>query len=113
VIGIEKGFEEAHKGAHIRIPNIFRFIIKWVSPAYLLIIFALWVLTSVFGYSFETGEFVRTGYVADLLGESDPASSHVARLCFALISIVVVFTLVLIAAASGRWKKKITNIKVN
>ncbi|HAV63621.1 MAG TPA: sodium:calcium symporter [Verrucomicrobiales bacterium] len=112
VIGIDKGFEEAHKGAHIRIPNLFKFIIKWVSPAYLLIIFALWVLTSVFGYSFETGEFARTGYVADLLGESDAASSHVARLCFGLIAIVVVFTLVLISAASNRWKKKLTGAKL-
>ncbi len=39
VFGVDRGLEEAHRGAQIRIPHIFRFIIKYVSPAYLLVIF--------------------------------------------------------------------------
>jgi hypothetical protein len=112
IVGVDKGFEEAHKGAHIRIPNVFKFVIKYVSPAYLLVIFALWVLFNVFGWDPKTGGFEPTGYVADLLGKSDEESTHVARLCFILISIVVVFTMVLIGAASTRWKKKLTRVRV-
>lgn len=40
VFGIDRGFEEAHRGAHIRIPGFYRFIMKYVTPTYLLVIFA-------------------------------------------------------------------------
>ncbi|MBI1178512.1 sodium:calcium symporter [bacterium] len=113
IMGVDKGFEEAHQGAHIRIPNAFRFIIKWVSPAFLLIIFALWVLFNVFGWNIDTGQFQPTGYVADLIGQPGKEPNQVARLSLALIGIVVVFTVVLISAASTRWKKKLTGIKAN
>jgi NSS family neurotransmitter:Na+ symporter len=39
VVGIDRGLELAHQGAAIRIPRVFRFVIKYVSPAYLLAIF--------------------------------------------------------------------------
>jgi SNF family Na+-dependent transporter len=39
VFGIERGWKEAHQGAHIRMPVIFKFIMKYVAPAYLLMVF--------------------------------------------------------------------------
>jgi SNF family Na+-dependent transporter len=39
VFGIDRGWKEAHQGAHIRIPRAYRFIMKYVSPAYLLLVF--------------------------------------------------------------------------
>lgn len=39
IFGVDKGLEEAHRGAQIRIPRVFRFIIKYVAPTYLLVIF--------------------------------------------------------------------------
>ena len=39
VFGIERGWKEMHAGASIRIPPIFKFIMKWVAPLYLIIIF--------------------------------------------------------------------------
>jgi SNF family Na+-dependent transporter len=39
VFGVDKGLEEAHRGAQIRIPHVFRFIIRYVSPVYLIVIF--------------------------------------------------------------------------
>ncbi|MGE0158254.1 MAG: sodium-dependent transporter [Gemmatimonadales bacterium] len=39
VWGIDKGFEEAHHGALIRIPGFYRIIMKYVTPTYLLVIF--------------------------------------------------------------------------
>ena len=50
VFGVDKGLEEAHKGAQMRIPGIFRFIIKYVSPAYLLVIFLGFCWNNVPGY---------------------------------------------------------------
>jgi SNF family Na+-dependent transporter len=43
VIGMEEGMKEAHLGAQMTIPRIFRFVIKYVTPAYLLIIFVAWL----------------------------------------------------------------------
>ena len=43
VIGAGKGAKLAQDGAQLKLPGIFPFVIKYVSPAYLLIIFALWV----------------------------------------------------------------------
>jgi hypothetical protein len=38
--GIERGEQEAHRGAHIRIPRIVQYMLKYVVPVYLLVIFA-------------------------------------------------------------------------
>ena len=42
VLGIGKGMEELRRGAEIRLPRILPFVLKYVSPVYLLAIFALW-----------------------------------------------------------------------
>ncbi|MBX7095424.1 MAG: sodium-dependent transporter [Flavobacteriales bacterium] len=39
VFGLDKGWKEINEGADIRVPNIFRFIIKYITPAMLLIVF--------------------------------------------------------------------------
>ncbi len=39
VLGIDQGMKEAHEGAEMQIPRLFRFVIKWIAPAYLLIVF--------------------------------------------------------------------------
>ncbi len=39
VFGVDRGLAEAHEGARLRIPAVFRFVIKYVAPAYLLAVF--------------------------------------------------------------------------
>ncbi|MBW3541564.1 MAG: sodium-dependent transporter [Planctomycetes bacterium] len=41
IFGIQRGHEEAHKGAHIRIPWFVQLMLKYVVPVYLLAIFVL------------------------------------------------------------------------
>ncbi len=41
VLGIDRGEQEAHQGAHIRIPRFIQYILKYVTPVYLLVIFIL------------------------------------------------------------------------
>ena len=50
VMGIERGWEEAHKGAAMRIPNFFKLIIKYLCPLYLLTIFSFWIWFNVLGW---------------------------------------------------------------
>ncbi len=102
VLGLERGWEEAHQGAEMRIPGFFKPIIKYVSPLYLLGVFALFVLFNVFGLDIKTGQFNPTGYVLDLVG---PQADPVARLSVMLIVIVLIFFMILTATAGKRWEK--------
>lgn len=42
VFGIEKAWEEIHTGADITIPRIYKFIIKYITPLFLLFILGFW-----------------------------------------------------------------------
>ena len=101
-LGLERGWKEAHYGAEMRIPDFFKPIIKFVSPLYLMGVFALFLLFNVFGWDPATGRFEPTAYVRDLIG---PEPSTVARLSLVLMAIVVVFFLILIGTAGKRWQK--------
>jgi SNF family Na+-dependent transporter len=100
VLGIERGFAEAHKGAALRIPGFFKFIIRYLSPLYLLTVFVLWLLFNVLGWDYRTGEFAPTSYVTDLVGEN---SSTVAQFSVLLIAVVVIFFIILTSASARRW----------
>jgi SNF family Na+-dependent transporter len=50
VFPLEKGLKEAARGADFRIPRFFAFVIKYVCPAYLLVIFGAWMYGVVPGY---------------------------------------------------------------
>lgn len=39
IFGIDRGWEEITRGADMKVPRIFRFVIRWVTPAFLLLIF--------------------------------------------------------------------------
>ncbi|MGQ0764769.1 MAG: sodium-dependent transporter [Gemmatimonadota bacterium] len=39
VFGIDRGWKELHRGAAMQIPVVFKFIMKYVAPAYLIIVF--------------------------------------------------------------------------
>lgn len=39
VFGIDRGWKEIHQGAAMQIPTIFKFIMKYVAPTYLIVVF--------------------------------------------------------------------------
>ncbi len=43
VFGMNKAWDEIHQGADMRIPRIYRFIIKYITPAFLFIILGVWL----------------------------------------------------------------------
>ncbi len=105
VVGIERGWQLAHQGAELRIPDFFKVVIKFICPLFLLLIFACWVATNVIGYNFSTGEFKLSGYVLDLVGSEEQPANNVARASVALILIVAAFIAALIAQAGKRWAR--------
>lgn len=42
IFGIDRGWEEINKGALIKVPKIYKYIIKYVTPIYLIVILAFW-----------------------------------------------------------------------
>lgn len=90
VYGVDKGLEEASRGAEFGIPRIFRFIIKYISPTYLLIIFAGFCWNNV------------PPYVRSVLG-----AGHVNRSAvYAWIVILATIAMLMAITAVGarRWK---------
>lgn len=43
IFGIDKAWDEINKGADLKIPIIFKYIIKYVTPMYLLFIMIVWI----------------------------------------------------------------------
>lgn len=69
VLGIKKGFAESERGAMIRIPKFYGFIMKFITPAFLLVIFASWFIFEVLGLSLTGGEPQYSSYIVDLFIE--------------------------------------------
>lgn len=102
ILGIDKGFELAHQGAAIRIPRVFKFIMKYVSPLFLLIIFSLWMAANIFGINLRTGASEYSSYVRDLFIEPN----LVAWLSIGLIAAVAALFVFIIAQNSDYKKLK-------
>lgn len=45
IFGPENAWRSIHQGADIRIPRVFRFVLTWVTPAYLVTLLVWWGLT--------------------------------------------------------------------
>jgi NSS family neurotransmitter:Na+ symporter len=103
--GTERGWTEAHQGAEIRIPRVFKFILRWVSPAFLTVIFLMFVLKNVAGWnlSFSAPVFAPTDPILDLVGGPDHPASGVARLTAFFLLLFAAFSALLIQRAGKRW----------
>lgn len=87
VIGINKGFAEAHRGADMRIPRIFGPILKFVTPAFLLAIFGAWIVQSLPG---------KIEQIRD---------NRVVLVTVVGMGVFFLFLLLLIALAGEQWRK--------
>lgn len=88
VYGAYNVLHDANESSIIKLPVIVAFIIKYVSPVYLLTIFILWLTQNV-------------GKYADIFREVEAA-----RYTIFFIIILSAFFLLTIAVAVQRWKKK-------
>lgn len=101
IMGIDEGFREAHKGASLRIPRIFGFIMRYVTPLFLLVIFGFWLVQNLFGVNVITGEREVSTYYADLFSDD---TNTVAWLSVFLILLLGGFV-ALIVNSSPHYRK--------
>ena len=90
MFGIDKGLKEAHEGSNMRIPAIFGFIMKYVSPTFLLIV--------VVGFCINNAP----SYVENLFADTEAASDARKTWVLLLLTIAALATLVTIGAK--RWR---------
>lgn len=85
LFGTTRAYEEVSHGALVRVPRIWKFVLKYVSPVFLLIIFGMFCYQAL------------PGYVTKISAGGVPLYS------IGLIATLIVFLLVLISIASARW----------
>jgi SNF family Na+-dependent transporter len=56
IFGVKKGWEEIHKGADIRVPRVFKFIIKYITPLYMIVILVGWTYQDAISKFLMKGE---------------------------------------------------------
>jgi SNF family Na+-dependent transporter len=88
VFGIERGERELHEGAHIRVPRLVQWVLKFVTPMYLLAIFVMFCWNNVPGYA------------------KDIVDNPVVLSSLLFIGTVLVFLLLLVHIAGRRWERE-------
>lgn len=87
VFGVERGLEEIRRGAQVHVPRGIIYVIKYVSPVYLLTVLALWLYQSA------------GGYLKAVLKD------RVAGMSVGLVLLLLVFFLMLINQSVRRWSR--------
>jgi len=50
VFGVDRGYRELQIGAQLRVPRIWRFVIRYITPLYLVAIFVMWCIHGLPGH---------------------------------------------------------------
>ena len=86
-LGIDRGEEELHRGAHIRVPRFVQYMLKYVVPIYLVAILGSFVVNDV------------PGRAAAML------EAPVALGTLVFILVILAFLILMVRIAGRRWEK--------
>ncbi len=89
VFGIDKAWDEMHQGAEIKLPKFYRFIIKYVTPLFLIIILVSW--------------FIQEGIGTILM--KGVAERNVPVVLFTRINLLALFVILCILVRTA-WRRK-------
>jgi SNF family Na+-dependent transporter len=69
IFGVDKGLREAHHGAYFEIPHFYRVVMKYVTPTYLLLVFAAFCWQNLGSWiGSVTASPLRQGAIGLILG---------------------------------------------
>jgi SNF family Na+-dependent transporter len=89
VFGMERAWDEIHKGADMRVPKIYRFIIKYITPLFLFFILGMWFKQ----------EWIR------IIMMKDVSESNKPFILFTRLGLIIVFVVLAILVKIA-WKKR-------
>lgn len=92
-IGIKDGLKEANRGATIKIPKVFGFLLKYITPYYLIIIFFLWLRA-------EIKKPRESSYFGALIDNPAALVTFIALLC------LMGFLFLMVKLAGKNWDKE-------
>jgi SNF family Na+-dependent transporter len=92
-LGVKRGMEELRRGAEIKLPPFLGFLLKYISPFYLLAIFGLWA-------SRELPGRIRAMFSPP---EGEPP---VVLMSLGLILLTTAFFAFIVASANRRWDQQ-------
>lgn len=95
VLGVDRGFEELQRGAEIRIPNFWKFVIKYISPLYLLIVFGFWCYSELIAAPDDPTKPTRLEQIRQ---------SGVVQVSIGFIIMVTLLFLLLVGQSVKRWE---------
>ena len=91
IFGIPRTREESRRGAEMAVPSVFWFLIKYVSPVYMLVIFGLWCRRNI----------PRKIEAIRLMSDEDRGTTI---LMLAFIIVLLIFFALMVNLAGKRWR---------
>jgi hypothetical protein len=88
VFGVEKGFQFANEDADLRLPRLFKFVIRYISPTFLLVVFVMWCWKNL----------------PERIAGMRQEGMEGAVLALGMIGAVLICFLLLVMIAGRRWK---------
>lgn len=85
ILGIDVGWDEIHRGAQMRVPRVFRFVMKYVSPVYLIAVMVAFCIINLPGSIAQIGQ------------------QPMAQLALGLIGAMLVLLVVCVRIGEQRW----------
>lgn len=96
--GAKRGLKLANEGSIIKLPSLYAFIVKFLTPAVLLVVFAMWIAKDVFGI---IGSGKLSPYITDIIGDSPNMPARIA----VVISMILYTFFALILMQSKKYDK--------
>ena len=93
VLGVDKGFKELERGAEMKYPPGIKFVIKYISPAFLLAVFVAWCFQEL---------PARLKAIVTLPEEGPP----IVLMSVGLILMVLMFFAFVVARANEKWARE-------
>ncbi len=86
--GAERGRRLANEGSLIKLPKAYSYVVKYLTPTVLLVVFVMWVAKDVLGV---IGSGKLSPYITDLIGVDGGSPNIVACICVAIILALYIF----------------------
>lgn len=91
ILNLDSNIAEANRGAAFKLPKVFRFVIKYITPLFLLIVFCFWLFLNVF----NLGNAGIDYHILDLIGSEENPVNKSAWIGFGLvIALIVSFSII-------------------